>query len=285
MEFIPFNQVPLPQATALWNQAFSDYMIPIEMSEEALAKRLTDLQLSPSMSLVAMVEGQLAGIMLYGHHLLNGEKIAWIGGMGVHPDYRRVGVAQALIGEAVQMSEKLGVNRLLLEVIKGNERAEALYRRLGFDELNRVSFSKGQLTKRYVNRLNMAIKTAPLSEEIWQKQETKTTWQNTFISSGVYRRLIVEQEQVGYLYCSEIMDQGQVSSLIVKQLVLFNQCEGLVESVLACLFDEYGDISVNFSNFDLDWPVTLELHQLRVVEELQQIQMERFINENLESKL
>lgn len=274
MECLSFCQVPLKEATALWNQSFSDYLIPIEMSEEALTNRLKGLQLSPVNSLIAKVDHQLAGVMLYGNHQVNGEELGWIGGMGVHPDYRRAGVAITLIEEAIKKSKELGVNRLLLEVIKGNDRAEALYRRLGFQEVNQVSFSKGILTASWENKVGLRLVEASVTSEIWQHQPHKTTWQNMFISSGKYCQLMIEQEEVGYLYCSELTHDNDIVGVTVKQLVLFNEANNLVEAVLSCLVEQYGEIAISFSNFDVEWPVTSEIQRLGIIEELRQIQME-----------
>ncbi|WP_314061949.1 GNAT family N-acetyltransferase [uncultured Vagococcus sp.] len=277
MEYVSFNQVPIKEAVALWNQSFSDYLIPIDLSEEALVNRLSELQLSPVHSLIAKLEGQQAGIMLYGHHLINGEETAWIGGMGVHPDYRRNGVAKRLIQEAIRTSKDLGVSRLLLEVIKGNDRAEALYRQLGFQEVNQVSYNKGMLNKDRQNKVALQLEEESVTNERWSKQLSGTTWQNMFISNGDLWKLIVEQEEVGYLYCSELKLNDKLIGLVIKQLVLYPGHENLVEAVLSSLFSKYGEISVSASNFDLNWPVTRELKRLGLNEELRQIQMELLI--------
>ncbi|MBP1041619.1 GNAT family N-acetyltransferase [Vagococcus sp. BWB3-3] len=274
IKYVSFKDVPLNEATSLWNDCFSDYLIPIKMSEVDLTHRLSTLHLSPTNSLIAQTDHHLTGIMLYGNHSINEEKIAWIGGMGVHPDYRRHGVAKGLIQEAICTSKDLNVNRLLLEVICGNKHAEALYRQLGFQVLNYVSFCKGKLRATWENKVDLHLKERRVDNELWQHQKAKTTWQNLFISRGNLLELIIEQQAVGYLYCSELAQEGQVKAVTIKQLVLYSDATHLVEATLSCLYEKYGEIDLNVSNFDCEWPITTELISLGLTEELRQIQME-----------
>jgi len=58
---------------------------------------------------------------------------AHIGSIAVHPDYRRQGIAQALLVRALGAASRRGATQATLEVRRSNLAAQALYRRFGFE--------------------------------------------------------------------------------------------------------------------------------------------------------
>jgi ribosomal protein S18 acetylase RimI-like enzyme len=56
----------------------------------------------------------------------------YIANLGVHADWRGKGVGSALIAHAVAQARKNGYRQVSLDVALGNDRAEQLYRRIGF---------------------------------------------------------------------------------------------------------------------------------------------------------
>ena len=57
--------------------------------------------------------------------------------VAVHPDYRRKGIAEALVNNLVEQLKKMGSHCLTLEVRASNAPATALYEKLGFSEIGR----------------------------------------------------------------------------------------------------------------------------------------------------
>ena len=57
--------------------------------------------------------------------------------VAVHPDYRRKGIAEALINDLVENLKKMGSHCLTLEVRASNAPAITLYEKLGFTEIGR----------------------------------------------------------------------------------------------------------------------------------------------------
>ena len=57
--------------------------------------------------------------------------------VAVHPDYRRQGIAEALVNTLVENLKKMGSHCLTLEVRASNDPAISLYEKLGFREIGR----------------------------------------------------------------------------------------------------------------------------------------------------
>ncbi|NMC04255.1 MAG: GNAT family N-acetyltransferase [Candidatus Lokiarchaeota archaeon] len=54
-------------------------------------------------------------------------------GILVHPDYRNIGVGQALLDEACKEAKRRGKSKIILSVFHTNPRAIALYKKVGFE--------------------------------------------------------------------------------------------------------------------------------------------------------
>jgi ribosomal-protein-alanine N-acetyltransferase len=87
-----------------------------------------ELALEVAYYTVALVDGQIAGY--FGSTVIPDE--AHITTIGVHPDLRRKGVAEALLRDFLIHAIHAGCRRISLEVREGNAAALGLYRKLGF---------------------------------------------------------------------------------------------------------------------------------------------------------
>ncbi len=76
-------------------------------------------------------DGRIAGFSQISRR---GSTDTWyISAVGVHPDFRRRGIAQRLVESAIEFVQKRNGRRLLLDVIEGNVPATRLYSKLGFE--------------------------------------------------------------------------------------------------------------------------------------------------------
>lgn len=125
-------------AVALWNEGFQDYFTDVKMNADTFTARLAREGLSPDLSIVAYCDGHPAGILLSGIRLIGEKRIAWNGGTAVVPRSRRLGVGRAMVEEAIRIYRENRVDIATLEAIRQNERAIALYRRMGYEEIDRL---------------------------------------------------------------------------------------------------------------------------------------------------
>jgi GNAT superfamily N-acetyltransferase len=70
--------------------------------------------------------------LLYTVSTAEGGKAAWFEDLVVHPDERKRGIGEALLKHVVATARAEGVLRITLLTDMQNERAQAMYRRVGF---------------------------------------------------------------------------------------------------------------------------------------------------------
>lgn len=75
---------------------------------------------------------------------ITGALVAWllvdelhIATLATHPDFRRQGVAQALLTHVLKLAAQEGALSSFLEVRASNEAAQGLYRKFGYEEVGR----------------------------------------------------------------------------------------------------------------------------------------------------
>jgi GNAT superfamily N-acetyltransferase len=89
--------------------------------------------------LLARVEEQIVGLA-YAAAILSAEHggpVAWLEELYVAPAHRSRGIGSALIGAVVERARETGIVAVDLEVDASHVRVEALYRKHGFEQLNR----------------------------------------------------------------------------------------------------------------------------------------------------
>ena len=116
--------------TAAFNDAFSDYDIPAHYTTEYLANLVTRRGYRPDLAVGAFDGGRLVGFVF---NCLDGDE-AYNSGTGVVISHRRRGIGRQIMQRSI---DTLPAKRYVLEVIETNQRAESLYRQLGFVETRR----------------------------------------------------------------------------------------------------------------------------------------------------
>ena len=124
MEIVRMTAGHVPQVAALEAVCFRD-----PWSERSVASELDN---PLSLWLVALDEERVAGYI--GSQTVLGESDMM--NVAVHPDYRRRGIAEALILALVEaVNAELDSHSLTLEVRASNDPAIALYRKLDFEQI------------------------------------------------------------------------------------------------------------------------------------------------------
>ncbi len=138
-EFKTLDGVTRAVITDTFNDAFSEYQISVDMTEAKLDRMIRERSVRLDHSFGLFDGDVLAGFVLTGSRRLDGVLTAYDAGTGIRQRYQGRGYGAELLTKTVDRLRDLGYQRYLLEVLQGNDRAVALYRRHGFEvtrELN-----------------------------------------------------------------------------------------------------------------------------------------------------
>jgi len=133
IDYRPLVDISFDALALAFNDAFSDYAVPLSMSAEQLANMQTRRGYDAGASLGAFEGDRIVGFVLTG---IDGDR-AYNSGTGVAVSHRRRGIARELMLRVIELLEARGATSYLLEVLEANERAAALYRSVGFEERRR----------------------------------------------------------------------------------------------------------------------------------------------------
>lgn len=256
----------LKTMTKLWNESFEDYTVPIELTEEQLQQRIESLNLSTSASFIAEVNNEQAGIVLYGEEIFKGRKTAWIGGMGVIKPLREHGVGKAMVEKTIDMAKIDGIQQLHLEVIQGNDRAQQLYEKTGFELLSEVSIGSLVRPLHFQQLDNLIVEKASVKERHEDLEAADTVWQNRLQRGYELYDIRLDGEYIGYVSL-------QRNIATIKQISLKNPTAELFSAVLSELYDSEQLNELNFSNIDVKQPLYQFLLNNNYEEKLRQSHM------------
>lgn len=125
MKIVKMESGHVQQVAALEALCFCD-----PWSENSVASELKN---PLALWLVALEEDRLAGYV--GSQTVVGETDMM--NIAVHPDFRRKGIAEALVNALTEELKAIGSHCLTLEVRASNEPAKNLYEKLGFSQIGR----------------------------------------------------------------------------------------------------------------------------------------------------
>lgn len=228
--FKSYSDVSATVRTSVWNNGFSDYITPIKMTSEQLDNRLKTLKMSETLSKVIFHDKQAAGVFLYADGEFNTDKIAWLGGMAVDPQFRGQQLALKMLVEFEETASKNGVSSLFLEAIDGNDRAISIYETFGFKPFRQLSFMKSAYT--YTSSQPLTLTEVNSLTDIGVTEATDVAWQcktfHGYDCLGIYQA----DELIGYSVVS-----CQLETLVIHQLQLANTHD--VNDLLAALQLKY----------------------------------------------
>lgn len=264
LEYRAFNQVSEEIRTDIWNKGFSDYIRPIAMTKEQLNQRLTELSLSEDYSFIVFDNGIAKGITLYGTKEIAGVKTCWIGGLAVPPEYRKEGIALAMLTHIETLSQALGVELITLEVISTNEKALNLYLKKGYRIARQVGFIKGEL-KHPAKKSSLAVLKTEIQTDY---SDLSIPWQNRLFQGHQQGIIKVDNQKIGSIVYQKAEQTLQLYQLdlprdYINDLLVYFQTELGIEKVVGVNLLSNSDEVLGLINSGLK--VDLEQYQLEKI--------------------
>lgn len=133
------------------NRSFSDYEIPVQLTEEQLRTYLAASGADKDLSYGAFFEGDMVGFILNSCCVYNGEESVFDVGTGVVPEHRGKRVFTRLFSFAQQELLKRGVKKYYLEVLQNNQNAIHAYKKQGFIPIRELYVLKLSLNRQGTN--------------------------------------------------------------------------------------------------------------------------------------
>lgn len=130
---------PSRQAVSTEANAGQESKKPSASALDRLLGRFGPDGIRAEQSIVAFVDDQPVGYVFIAIKVVNGKKLAWNGGTAVLPEYRGLGLAKAMMREALDALREQEVDRAYLEVVVYNDRAISAYINGGFHIVDRVT--------------------------------------------------------------------------------------------------------------------------------------------------
>ena len=131
---VPADQFSIQTLTDAYNQTRVDYMVPMPLNAARLTEYIDIYNINMERSVVAMAGEQILGINMIGDR----PGRSWVTRLGVLPVKRRQGSGEAMTRYLLEMSQKLGHQKAILEVIKNNVPAHTLFKKLNFYEIREL---------------------------------------------------------------------------------------------------------------------------------------------------
>ena len=131
--FKGFRKNDVSKMRRTFNTAFSDYIVPINLSHGQFIQKIVEkTNISFNHSVGAYSKKRLVGFIFNSINYYEGKKTAYNGGTGVIQDYRGNKLTEKMYHSIFPKFEKNGIEQCVLEVISNNKPAIKVYENLGF---------------------------------------------------------------------------------------------------------------------------------------------------------
>jgi len=188
------------------NQSFSDYIVPFQLNAEQLQYKITQEDVKLDLS-VGVFDGEtLVGLMLHGLRKNENHLVAYNAATGIIPTYRGKGLLSKMYDFLVPKLQELQVQKMVLEVIEGNDPAIKAYQKMGYTISRKLVCFSGTVK---VDKVQKGINIKEATTLQWNKWlnfwEVQPSWQNAVQSVENGKTICkaleayLDDELVGYL--------------------------------------------------------------------------------------
>lgn len=216
----------LNQMFHTFNEAFSDYLIPLQLSKDHFNRKfVSKLNISYPFSAGAFAGQKMVGFILTSVNQYEGLSTAYNGGTGVIPSYRGRGITRNLYRFLKPLFRVNDVKQCVLEVLVNNEKAIQVYQKVGFDKTKYFKCFKVSKENFPQRKTNKEVKIIKTSKPDWKDQIKFMDYIPSYLDTAAMVKKNIKNETViearlkdkliGYaIYQPEI---GRISHVAVER--------------------------------------------------------------------
>ncbi len=127
-DLIPAQTFSIEELTDIYNQTRLDYIVPMPMNPNKMLEYINTYDIDLAASAVAVDGNEILGLAMLGVR----ENQAWISRLGVVRVNRRNGAGTGMVDHLIDQAKQLGLESIVIEVIKDNVPAFSLFTKKGF---------------------------------------------------------------------------------------------------------------------------------------------------------
>ncbi|HPE70160.1 MAG TPA: GNAT family N-acetyltransferase [Thermotogota bacterium] len=246
------QKMNLATLTEVFNDAFSDYIIPVNVTPQQVEARMRGAGVDYALSFGCFEKDRLVGFMYHGIDERNGKKTAFNVGTGVVPKHRGKRLVQAMYHFAFPLLKQAGVERCGLEVIRSNEKAIRAYKSVGFGITRELECFSGEIQVGSAPE-QLVVEIQPVEQlaqlDLSPFQNYPPSWENRTIAvlrnANLFRLLLLRESDEVRGYAVIKPQPGQVA-----QFGVHKQYRG--KGFGRALFREIASISPKVSILNVD---------------------------------
>ncbi|MBB6499083.1 GNAT family N-acetyltransferase [Pedobacter cryoconitis] len=179
MEIKNLENIELEKLVSVINLSFSDYIVPMQLTLENLKSKIVAENIKLKLSTGVFDDDRIVGFMLHGLRDSDTGLMVYNAATGVIPDYRGRGLVGKMYDNLLPKLKKIGVNKMVLEVIEGNQSAIRAYEKLGYTITRKLDCFTGKL---HVSKNSPGISLKEITFFQWTEfvsfWSTIPSWQN-----------------------------------------------------------------------------------------------------------
>jgi len=184
VEYRFLRETDVPQIYSTFTKSFADYQIQASPSQEVVRRLMVRRGVGYDLSVGAFDGDDMVAVMATGYGEWQGSPAAYDIFTGVTPDYRRRGIAGAMIEFVRPTLVERGAECFLLEVLQTNEPAIKVYRRLGMTISREFACFKLERDALVTTRANRDVAIVEFDDPDWSAWHEFWSWQPSWQNSS-----------------------------------------------------------------------------------------------------
>lgn len=205
MNFQTLENIPVPQLADLFNAAFADYFVKVNMTPEILDEKIYSEDIDLNFSMGIFNNEKPVGFMLHAIRETDRKKVAYNAGTGVVKEFRGQNATVKMYEQLIPLLKEQDVSEIFLEVIAQNVAAIRSYEKAGFQIVADLPCFNGAV-KEPVSNANLEIKEFERLEfnKVQNFFDWQPTWQHTNATISKIESLrfwgaFIQDQLVGFL--------------------------------------------------------------------------------------